>query len=476
MSKWKLLPLVVIIIPVIAISFCGCSEKIINESGENLNVSVGAWLGGGKFAESLTQFTLTVTGPEIEEPIIHPLELVGGYVVGQLNVPSGQARQFEITIFDNTGRLIYAGATVADLIQDEIKEINISLYPQMPMIKFSPGFVKAPKNIKFTLDIKVYHLDSLNRIGFNIDPTEYLTLDSLKKHPDLNTNVIIYSPDTPPNTFYILAENPGEILVNDSGYAALATAYFTSQSSDIQIIQVYPEIQLIELITSGEFIPPEDVFFHGSNIVLSSSYRQPVAIWPMDTAGTKVPDISGNNLHGTAHGTSTQTGFAGMARFFNGISDYVEVPGSSLLNINRNMAVFMHVRIDESEQDAVILSKRVPEGNINYMIKYADGGLVDTLAFAYGPHPGHSFAINCNINDGQWHSLYFAIRFGDPNSAIWIVDQLLRYGYWESGDGSIMPAYNIFPLQLGRQLSNNNQFNYFNGGLDEVFIYNIQPQ
>lgn len=465
-----------IILPAFVILLCGCSDKIINDSDNNINVSVGAWLGSGKFTESLTQFTLTVTGPEIEEPIIHPLELVEGYIVGRAAIPSGLSREFNISVFDDQARLIYSGATVADLIKDEIKEIDISLYPQTAMIKFSPGFVKIPDNIKFALDIKVYHLDSLNRIGFDIHPTDYLILDSVKKHPDLTTPVIIFSPDTLPGTFYILAENPGDILVNDAGQAALATAYFTSKSSDIQIIQVYPEIVPIELITSGEFIPPEEVFFHGSNIVLYSSYRQPVAIWPMDSAGTIVRDVSGNNLHGTAYGTTTQTGRVQMARFFNGISDRVEIPGNSLLNINRNMAVFMHVLIDETEQNAVIMSKRVPEGNINYMIKFADGGLVDTLAFIFGPNPGHSFAINCNLNDGQWHSLYFAIRFGDPNSAIWIVDQLLRYGYWESGDGSILPVYNIFPLQLGRQLSNNNDFKYFSGGLDEIFIYNIQAQ
>lgn len=458
----------------------GCAEKIVNERSGDVEIKVSATLSSGLFSEQLGMGLLTVTAPDFEEPIMTHLEFVGGFFVGEVVVPAGRSRVFEITVYNEAGDVIYKGSTMSDIKPDIAVEFVIDLYPQVPMLKVSPAFQAVPQGSHFSMDVKVYNLLNLNTAEIIITYPEFAIFppDSIVLNSALGATVRSYILNLDilgGYAFGIQETNETAALVNDSGYANLATLYFTSNYIDPEIDTVFIGIGPWNLIDNrGDTIANSDVVGWGSEIEVYRPSFYAVGYWQLnEMSGDTAYDVSGNMLHGTAVGTLIDEGRWGLARMFNGVSDYIEVPDNDLLDINEAITISMWVKVDALEQQGVLFSKAIPGGDINYQILFSRSAVTveDYLGFQFGPPPANTYQATANFRDGLWHHLAIAFVFGDPLSAQWFIDGLVVQGNWVTGVGDAIPAVNTYGLQMGRQLTDPGD--YFHGGLDQISISNI---
>ena len=74
--------------------------------------------------------------------------------------------------------------------------------------------------------------------------------------------------------------------------------------------------------------------------VAAQTSTGPVAVYGFDEAtGSVASDLSGNQLHGTVLGATRQPGRFGSSLQFDGVDDWVTVPGNSLLNLSTALTV-----------------------------------------------------------------------------------------------------------------------------------------
>ncbi|MEW5923575.1 MAG: LamG-like jellyroll fold domain-containing protein [Candidatus Zixiibacteriota bacterium] len=453
-----------------------CSENVTDSnSGRKLQIKIDAAQMGLGVTEQLDFFVLTVTAEDLDAPITGILLLVDGYLIGEVTVPPGKARHFVVEAYEGE-RVIYRGETTVDIAATAGAYIEINLYPQVPLVKLSPRYLEVPQGSMFGLELRVYNILELNNITVSIIyNNDLLVVQGAELNPALADSAALqYLGDYAGFGFSIYRTNTITPLVDDSGYAYLATVYFQSfiYNQDVMTDSIY--IDMLWMYKSNEdSIPTASVVKEGSHVEMYRPTYSTVALWSMndDSTNNIVYDASDNNLNGTATGTSLELGVYGTARTFNGDGDYVEVPDNNLLDITQEITISMYAKFAGGTFQQTLLSKRVPDGSINYQINmtptFTSANTIVT--FEYGTPPGHVYQVATPLIDNEYHHLAISFKYGDPASALWMIDGQVMQGSWVSGTGTAIPAANAYPLEMGRQLSGNTA-NYFWGGLDEVSI------
>jgi hypothetical protein len=469
-----------------------CSRKSVDSPDNGgYDVTVNVKMALPEKAGALEYGMIVVTAIDIPAPILGILELINGFLVGAVAVPPGRDRKFEVTVFDEKGHVVYRGETTTDVAPMATIALEINLYPQVPMVKTSPRVVHAIQSDRFALDLKVYNMPSLNSITVSLFWTNYLVYpDSALPGPEVSATALFNTFQG--NNYYsvTVSERNQTGIVDDSGYAYLATVYFSAYSSDLPIdtslISVEPgwisntasdTLWINE--NSGDTVSLASLYADGSTIELVAAGFYLVGYWPMnETTGDTVFDILENGLDGVAHGTLIGNGiygstYADYARYFNGVNDYIEVPDNDKLDITEGITISLWVLVDPSETEGVLISKRVADGDMNYSIKY-DATLWPRLSFIYGPPPGIANTLDLtlydiNLADSSWHNIIVSVPFDSLASTYWMIDWAVAKGEWPTG--AIIPRAraNDAALQWGRQLSEDGQ--YFGGGLDGIEIY-----
>lgn len=207
-----------------------------------------------------------------------------------------------------------------------------------------------------------------------------------------------------------------------------------------------------------------------------------IAFWPMDEeSGSVITDASGNNLHGTATGATIIDGKVNKARAFFG-NEYIEVPDNDLLDLDDEITIMMWVKLNTSDAEGILISKRLYDDidcKINYDIKYGFGGGHNFITFQFGTGctTGNNYLLQdvALLNDGDWHHIAISMQFGNPPSALWMIDGQEYPGTWSRWDGTPgggddIPPINSNSLQLGRQLSSSP--GYCVSDIDQVRLYN----
>ena len=454
----------------------GCSENVTDsDSGHKLQIRIDASQMGLGDADQLSFFLLTVTAADLDAPIYGHLLLMDGYLIGEVTVPPGKARHFVLEAYDGE-RLIYRGETTVDINAIAGTYLEINLYPQVQLVKLSPRYLEAPQGSEFSLDLKVYNILDLNHITVSIIyNNDRLFFNRAEVNPEMADSVTLeYITGVSGVGFMIYPRNEVNPLVDDSGYANLATVYFQSYiyAEDVVTDSIY--IDLLSMYKYPESsIPTDSVVKEGSHVELYRPSYSTVGLWNMndDSTNNIVYDISGNNLSGFATGTYLEPGVYGTARVFNGDGDYVEISDNNLLDITQEITISLYARFAGGQAQQTLISKRVPDGSINYQINmtptFTSANTIVT--FEYGTPPGHVYQIATPLIDNEYHHLAISFKFGDPTSALWMIDGLVMQGSWVSGDGTALPSANSYPLEMGRQLSGETG-KYFWGGLDEVSI------
>jgi hypothetical protein len=227
----------------------GCSEKGVNENSAP-SITLSMKITEPALMEMVSQFRLTVTGPDMRR-IDTRLALEGCYVVGEVRVPAGRERKFDVRALDETDRPIYQGDTTLDIEVGTEIVLNLSLYPQVPLVKLSPRFLQVPSDTTFALDVKVFNIDSLYGISFRIYFGSYLVRpDSAIAGPNLDPRLIYLNQLDYDAAFYAFAiSQVDEIspIVDGEGNAALARVFFSSFHPEMDTERAELTIEVMEL-------------------------------------------------------------------------------------------------------------------------------------------------------------------------------------------------------------------------------------
>ncbi len=469
---------------IITIIICGCTDRISYNDNRNVQIKVSSALGAVSESYVLTTFLLTVTAPEFARPITAELTMVGQYIVGEVLVPAGRARTFVITVYDEFGNLVFQGETTADVTVDGNVEIIIKLYPQVPMIRLAPTATTAPQTFQYIIDVKAYNINNMSAVEFMVSPDVLYSvgLISFEVGESIVDVASITQLDLEDFGFLVNSRNPGQAIVDDTGYVHLARLKLTTYQGDFQFLETNLTVKPLYIWDiNQDSIPVSEVQNTGSRIVFYSLSTLTSAYWPMNEySNDTCHDISDNLLHGTYHGTYICAEWPyGYGRGFNGASDYVDVPDADPLDLTEEITIGFWLRPDSLSKINTIISKRIPDSTINYQI---DASLNPTnqnvrLDFIV-ENETYRFRAEAPIADNELHYVAVTYRFDDPGSALWMVDGQIVWAQWPDGiSPPPTPQANNYPLQIGRSLSGTNP-QWAGACIDELQILSVylEPQ
>jgi len=126
-----------------------------------------------------------------------------------------------------------------------------------------------------------------------------------------------------------------------------------------------------------------------------------VAQWGLQGAGgDKVSDTSGNTYHGILEGDPAPvSGKSGLALRFDGVDDYVDVPGTERLNLTPGLALEAWVRFTAHNADSVIIGKHTSGTAGGYTLGVRD----DKFIFYLNDGGPRTLGTSDTYNDGLWH-------------------------------------------------------------------------
>ncbi|MBI2404682.1 hypothetical protein HYV22_00705, partial [Candidatus Gottesmanbacteria bacterium] len=212
----------------------------------------------------------------------------------------------------------------------------------------------------------------------------------------------------------------------------------------------------------------------GSSAVLGQQTTEPlnkglVGYWKTDEAtwsGTlnEVVDSSGNGVHGTAAGATGGKAYPtggkfGNGGFFDGVDDYVDVPGGTSITFGGDMTVSAWMKTSSSAERP-ILSNRTSGGTGSGRFYF---GINGGKAFLYhnSASPPNVSAVT-SINNNAWHLLTY-VRSGTTTNIYvdGVLDKTTTQTNYVNGAKAIRIGHDV-----------DNVTEYFPGSIDDVRIYN----
>ena len=179
-------------------------------------------------------------------------------------------------------------------------------------------------------------------------------------------------------------------------------------------------------------------------------------------------DTSGNGNNGTVHGailTSDRFGNANSAYSFNGVSSYIEVPGSTTLDIIDNLTLSAWIDIYQFKDIGGILCYG-PDGSDYETYSLDTTGESESKVFFWTNWPSTAVKVYSNpIEKNSWHHVVATFTGGTVKI---YVDGALKNSQQISisklklGNGRI--------LRFGENQPGGNEF--YNGLIDDIRIYN----
>ena len=190
-------------------------------------------------------------------------------------------------------------------------------------------------------------------------------------------------------------------------------------------------------------------------------------IWHLDeNSGSTAYDSSNNNNDGTINGATWTSGQVNSALRFDGTDDYVEVPhDDSLAGFTEAFTVHGWIRLDDITSRQSIIHKYDTSNNQRgWFVEYDDS----IIKFFASPDGINYEYWQTPLNPTAYTWYHFAV--------VWETNQLPTF-YIDGSSGPtwgtaiISQIYNNSgaPLHIGR--STYSSYRYFDGKIDEVYIY-----
>ena len=209
------------------------------------------------------------------------------------------------------------------------------------------------------------------------------------------------------------------------------------------------------------------VFHLGIFSVAVAGYTQPaglVGYWNFDqSSDTAAHDSSGNNNHGTIHGTFSTNGKINGALFFDGVDDYVDCGNSETLDPTQGATIEAWVNFDILPSDA---------GHIMEIASRSGGGTDldlqtetdNRIKFFIGPGGPNVAVSNTVVEIDKWYHVVGTYQAGSYIK-IYVNAELEK-----TTSISITRNTNPNSFSIGRSMVWPGRF--FEGKIDEVKIYN----
>jgi parallel beta-helix repeat protein len=200
-----------------------------------------------------------------------------------------------------------------------------------------------------------------------------------------------------------------------------------------------------------------------------------VAYWSFDEGvGSVAHDSSGNSHDGTIYGATWVNGVSDNALSFDGVDDYIQVPGAPLNLGTSDVTLSAWIRVDDpAPRASAIVTKRHTEiaTSAGYgLYTTSDWGSGGSIVADIGDGSGvKAYYYNGSIiNDGQWH-LITAVSDRDGYGQMYVdgVPDGEPTPIWHRS-GSIDNGYDVL---IGKTIAYIDVPGYFLGAIDEVRIY-----
>lgn len=192
--------------------------------------------------------------------------------------------------------------------------------------------------------------------------------------------------------------------------------------------------------------------------------------------GTSVYDsIKDNAIDGTAFGRNSSsfvTGYngTGKARVFKGREDYIKIDKGVVLIKGDGRSIRFKIKKDPStlgQYSEPIISTAGSNGTASIIALNSTGIL-------YMSNGSGGFGIKTpeSVCDGQWHDILFTFdNTGIKEIKFYVDDMTTPVAIGKATpNGSVV---NEGPLMIGSTLIENQKWDYFNGYLDDIQIYNV---
>ncbi len=473
-----------------------CSEKITSADEQRIDLEIWTSLAGSGEAAQASRFVLTVTGPGIMEPIVAELAPAGGLLTGSVVVPAGPDRIFRIDAYDAAGTLLYSGQTTADVLGGSELRLDIELVPRVPMIKLSPVYLETIQGDLLAMKVSVYNIPDAGALHVLL--ASYRSVG--ESYLDTGPGNVIIDPQlakVAASEIYLDGDYAMHIemtlrdtmnsMVDGSGYTDVATVYYQTTMYEVFPVETATFTPAVISMADkrGVALPIEPIRSEPSIVLLYDYWARYVAYWNMNAYEqfSLINDQSRNNLDGTATGTSRLDGHdGGDARSFDGSGDYVEVPDNAALDLDDEITISMWIYLGGYGLNPLssLICKRTKDGPINYQLLLADPSSTDgqmSFLFRYGGSTYHTYRVDIpdSWRNVGWFHVLFSYRFGEPASAMFVLGQGCFIdempGEWIAGNGREPAPNTSGALFMGKD--NASTTGYFEGGLDEVELFDI---
>jgi len=263
----------------------GCSEKIVNENNGQGGLTLEPNFTVKGNLEAVSIYRVRVEAEDIPVPIETTLNIVNGFLVGDIEVPVGRKRKITVEAMDKELNVIYRGVRILDIYPSsvELPVIGIDLLPTVPIIRVTPHYTRLPMGISFSCDVEVFSIPNLYSTSFSLRHySDIARLDSVTRGASLEiddyfTASIYWLEVGQEANVSVSATEQSVSLVDGTGYAHLATFYFSSYSVWDEDLDIFGLILQLNNIWGNEggiidTIPRAGIFVDQGQVEMPRRY------------------------------------------------------------------------------------------------------------------------------------------------------------------------------------------------------------
>ena len=418
----------------------GCSQKAVNDNAAP-SIALHMKVTEPALIESVTEFLLIVTGPGMDS-IKAELALSGGHLEGEVDVPAGRKRKFEVQARDQSNRLIYRGSTTVDVEPGKRIDLTINLYPVVPLVKLSPRFQEVGPNSPCSVDVKVFRIRDLYGISFRIHYDGLLVYpDSAVKAGGLGPDVIMLPPQNDPDSYFyatgITQTDQESPIVDENGYATLARVFFTSNREVSGTARLTVEVTELRK-PNGDYISLDSVYIDGSLIEVQPDTNNPIVSFPDPMLDSLIRDMIGKEPSDPIFESDVDT-ISFLAADGLGILDLsglANLTNLHYLNLEFNQVSDISELSSLTKLGQLFLGGNKVIRDISPLAGHPqlfEVGLEDNQISDIGPlyafYPNNTLGLPAGLTDKVWLS-------DNPQIDTTQVDSLCDLGVWVDLDGS----------------------------------------
>ncbi|OGU27792.1 MAG: hypothetical protein A2X66_07410 [Ignavibacteria bacterium GWA2_54_16] len=183
-----------------------------------------------------------------------------------------------------------------------------------------------------------------------------------------------------------------------------------------------------------------------------------------ETSGSVLNDASTYSSSGLAIGTTIVDGRFGKTRSFNGVSERISIPSSTVLNVSPNLTLEAWIKMAAFSGNNMVLRKNGPNEQNGYYLGFAGSGTILHMAVNTKMGLGTNTTINPALFlDGKWH--HIAGTYDGSAARVYIDGVLIDQDVF----GVTIGTNSTDPVSIG---ANDVYGEYLNGLIDEVRISN----